>query len=162
MSEVEQQLRIGIAEGALLYGPGQIVTAGLGSCVGLVLYDDRRDVAGMVHIMLPTAPKPNPIHPQKYADTAIPWLFDELLRVGAQRPHIKAKLAGGAQMFRNLQTEALRIGDRNLQAATELLDELQIPVVAQDVGGHYGRTVRFELPSRVFFIRTAKGEQRQI
>lgn len=162
MADSSQQVRIGIAEGAVIRRAGQIITAGLGSCVGLVLYDDVVDVAGMVHIMLPNAPKPDPIHPQKYADTAIAWLYEALLREGARPLHVKAKMAGGAQMFRNLTTEALRIGDRNVQMTTELLHGLQIPVVAEDVGGHYGRTVRFDLPTRVFSIRTARGEERQI
>lgn len=143
-------------------GTGRITTAGLGSCVGLVVYDDDLDVAGMVHIMLPSSSKPDPLYPPKYANTAIPWLVESLLALGANPRKLRAKYAGGAQMFKNLHSDAMRIGERNVESVATVLANLAIPVIATDVGGNMGRTVHFELPSRVFRIRTARGEDGQI
>lgn len=162
MVEEIEQIRIGIAEGAIVSGNGSITTAGLGSCVGLVIYDEDLDLAGMVHVMLPISPKSDPPHPQKYADTALPWLTESLIRRGASLYRLRAKYAGGSQMFKSLQMDALRIGDRNVESVSNLLAALNIPVIGCDVGGNYGRTVRFELSSRMFHIRTARGEERQI
>ncbi|WAH35382.1 chemotaxis protein CheD [Alicyclobacillus dauci] len=162
MADQTVQVRIGIAEGAVISGAGTLTTTGLGSCVGLVLYDTTLEIAGMVHIMLPTSPNSTPLHPQKYADTGMTWLVQEMLQHGASLTRLRAKYAGGAQMFRNLQTESLRIGDRNVESVRQLLEELRVPVVSHDVGGSFGRTVRFDLPSRMLHIRTARGEERQI
>lgn len=139
MVDEQQTIRIGIAEGAILTGPGTITTTGLGSCIGLVLFDVIDHVAGMVHVMLPESPSPSPALPQKYADTGIRWLYENVLEAGANRARLKAKYAGGSQMFRGLQTEALRIGDRNIAAVAEHLSQLHIPIVNFDVGGSVGR-----------------------
>ncbi|MFD1674681.1 chemotaxis protein CheD [Alicyclobacillus fodiniaquatilis] len=162
MLEKNQQLRIGIAEGGVIQGEGRIFTRGLGSCVGLVLYDACTHIAGMVHIMLPYSPEKAPLAPQKYADTGISWLFETLVDLGVNLACLKAKYAGGAQMFRHLTTEALRIGERNIAAIEEMLDALEIPVISTDTGGNYGRSVWFEMPSCRLVIRTATGELRQI
>ncbi|GMA59033.1 chemotaxis protein CheD [Alicyclobacillus sacchari] len=162
MVDEKEQIRIGIAEGAILTGSGTLMTAGLGSCVGLVIYDETRLLAGMVHIMLPESPHVQPPHPQKYADTGIAWLYETLLQQGASHAHLRAKYAGGSQMFQALQMEGLRIGERNVRAVSMHLERLQIPVIGTDVGGHVGRTVWFELPSRRYFIRTARGDERHL
>ncbi|GLV12385.1 putative chemoreceptor glutamine deamidase CheD [Alicyclobacillus hesperidum] len=162
MVEEKEQIRIGIAEGAILATPGTLMTAGLGSCVGLVIYDDSRLLAGMVHIMLPESPHGRPSHPQKYADTGIAWLYETLMEHGASHAHLRAKYAGGSQMFQALQMEALRIGERNVRAVSMQLERLRIPVLGADVGGNVGRTVWFELPSRHYLIRTARGDERQM
>lgn len=54
-----------------------------------------------------------------------------------------AKLAGGAQMFEVTRSEFMNIGKRNVEAAKKILDELKIPIVAEDTGGNYGRTIIF-------------------
>ncbi|SIS90264.1 chemotaxis protein CheD [Alicyclobacillus vulcanalis] len=151
---------MGIAEGALLCGPGRLVTTGLGSCVGVVIYDPTVEVAGLVHVMLPASPSAETKAPQKYADTAIDWLVGELVRAGASPERFVAKYAGGAQMFQGVRMEALRIGERNVEAVAQELAARGIPVIGRDVGGHQGRTIGFELPSCALTIRTARGETR--
>ncbi len=160
MVEDRAEIRVGIAEGAIMRGPGRLVTAGLGSCVGVVIYDAEARLAGLAHVMLPGSPSPVTNVPQKYADTAIDWLVREMMRAGASRLRLRAKYAGGAQMFQGVKMEALRIGERNVQAVQKELADRGILVEGTDVGGHQGRTVWFEMPSCLLTVRTARGDMR--
>jgi chemotaxis protein CheD len=78
----------------------------------------------------------------KFADTAIPDMLAKMLSMGAVKARIKAKIAGGAQMFATSQ-EKFNIGDRNVVSVKETLKILGIPIIAQDTGLNYGRTVFF-------------------
>jgi chemotaxis protein CheD len=98
----------------------------------------------------------------KFADTALPVLLDEVLALGGSRSRLTAKIAGGSQMFSFAQaTDVMRIGDRNAEAVRAVLKSLSIRLVAEDVGGNYGRTVELLLDSGAFLIKTVnKGENR--
>ena len=90
----------------------------------------------------------------KYADTAIPYLINLLLERGARKYALKAKLAGGAQMFQlSSGSDIMRIGPRNVEAVEKQLAELKIPVVASDVGGNAGRTIEFDPETSQLKIR---------
>jgi len=156
------EIRVGIAEGAILRGKGRLVTAGLGSCVGVVIYDADGRIAGLAHVMLPESPPRETRAPQKYADTAIDWLIREIVEAGGCPLRLRAKYAGGAQMFQGVKMEALRVGERNAEAVKKRLADRGIPVMASDVGGHQGRTLWFDLPSCVLTVRTARGETRAL
>jgi len=137
--------------------PQTIRTSGLGSCVGIVLYDDRIQICGMAHIMLPSSSlcRERIPNPAKYADTAIPCLIEHLQKKGASKLSLKAKLAGGAQMFSfSTGSNLMRIGPRNVEAVLEQLSESNIPIVAKDVGGDSGRTIEFDPKSAMLHIRT--------
>jgi chemotaxis protein CheD len=83
---------------------------------------------------------------RKYADTAIPDLICALERNGSKRPDLKAKIIGGANMFRSTGASFVdTIGERNIEAVKKALMALGIPLVAEDVGSNYGRTVYFRL-----------------
>lgn len=139
------QINVGIAEMNVVFSPSTIRTTGLGSCVGVALYDASIKLAGLVHIMLPTSElAKGEIEPAKYADTAIPALVAQMEKAGANRSRMMAKMAGGAQMFQNKGREILRIGPRNVEAALKALKLLRIPVLASDTGGNYGRTIEIE------------------
>lgn len=153
---VENIVRIGIAEGDVVCFPTRIRTTGLGSCVGVVLFDSHASLAGMVHIMLPTAPKTGDFNSKKYADTGVPWLFDEIIARGATKSRLKAKIAGGAQMFSFAgKSDIMRVGPRNVEAVSLCLEELGVPVVAADTGGNVGRTIEFDGLQECLSIRTA-------
>ncbi|PPD50152.1 MAG: chemotaxis protein CheD, partial [Methylotenera sp.] len=134
MAEV---LKIGIAEWKQTTAPNRLRTAGLGSCVGVILYDARMQVAAMAHVMLPDsaiARKHQTIEVGKYADTAIDELVASLKRAGAG--HLQAKMAGGAQMFQfKYENAAMRIGERNAEAIRIALKAHRIPLIAEDCGG---------------------------
>lgn len=146
MSKDGQVVRIGIGDMGIVRSPDSIRTSGLGSCVGIVLYDEGKKLAGMAHIMLPEASlaKKQGLKRAKYADTAIEDLLAALKGAGASSYRLKAKLAGGAQMFSfNSSSDMMRIGPRNVEAVKKNLQSLHIPVLAEDVGGGSGRTIEF-------------------
>jgi chemotaxis protein CheD len=130
---------IGIGEYRV--GSFPMMTIGLGSCIGLTLYDDTLKVGAMVHIMLPESGGRKD-RPGKYADTAVPMLLRELGALGCRNRSITAKMAGGACMFEYFGTN-LNIGERNTEKIRALLKEHNIPLVKEDTGGKVGRSVTF-------------------
>lgn len=149
---------VGMAELTVVSTPETLVTLGLGSCIGLVLYDQTAKVAGMAHIMLPDSrgAKDKALEkPGKFADTAIPVLIEQVCRMGAVRSRLKAKMAGGSQMFAlpGAQTDFLAVGSRNTKETTEILKNLGITLIAADTGGNKGRTVEFSTKSWMLSVR---------
>ena len=130
---------IGIGEYRV--GSFPMMTIGLGSCIGLTLFDPNLNMGAMVHIMLPDSAGRKD-HPGKYADTAVPLLVNELVAFGCKNRAIAAKMVGGACMFEYFGTN-LNIGERNAQKVRILLKEHHIQLVAEDVGGKVGRSVTF-------------------
>ncbi|MFF2499183.1 chemotaxis protein CheD [Peribacillus sp. NPDC058075] len=152
-----QVVKVGIADMNIIKPPYTIRTSGLGSCVGVVIYDEKKEIAGLAHIMLPDSSltKSGQINAAKFADTAIKELVRLLVKEGARMPFLKAKLAGGAQMFQFASGEDLmRIGPRNVEAVRKELSDLRIRVVAEDVGENSGRTIEFNLSDCLLNIRT--------
>lgn len=138
-------LIVGISDMKSGKDPMTIVTYALGSCVGICIYDSMARVGGLSHIMLPNsnlaADKSNRM---RFADTAIPLLVKDLLQKGASKRRLTAKIAGGAQMFKALtNTSVGNIGARNVVAVKQALAKELIPIVAEDTGKDYGRTLYF-------------------
>ncbi|QHE52212.1 chemotaxis protein CheD [Pontibacillus sp. HMF3514] len=157
MSSVVSVVKVGIADMNYAIAPRTIRTSGLGSCVGVVVYDLKTQIAGMAHVMLPDSSmsKETPKNIAKYADTAIPQLYKTLQYKGVQSYSLKAKIAGGAQMFPfSTSNEMMRIGPRNVEAVKESLQQLRIPLVAEDCGGNSGRTIEFHPDSGILQVRT--------
>ncbi|GIO21990.1 chemotaxis protein CheD [Oceanobacillus sp. J11TS1] len=154
MSITKTIVNVGIADTKTVQTPANIRTLGLGSCVGTVLYDEKRQIAGLSHILLPDSSqaKTSNFNPMKYADTAIPQLLEMLQVKGAR--NIKAKMAGGAQMFQTGKgTSFMRIGDKNIEAVQEALRKSNIRIVSSDVGGNVGRTIEFDPSTSMLSIR---------
>lgn len=141
-------IKVGMADLKVARHPSVLTTLGLGSCVGIALYENKIRVIELAHIMLPSSTiSLNVVNRAKFADTAIVDLIDKMIDLGADKNNIVAKLAGGAQMFSfSSGHEIMRIGQRNIEAARSILKELQIPIISEDVGGNYGRTI--ELSSK--------------
>ncbi len=137
--------------------PDQLGCTGLGSCIGLVIYDSDKKVGGLAHIILPEAGK-NGKHktkPGKYANIAIPFLIEELEKKGARKDNLWAKMAGGAHMFSfETDNDIGRIGERNAETVQEILKEWKIPVKGLDCGGKSGRTIKFSLETGELLIKT--------
>ncbi|WP_174735030.1 chemotaxis protein CheD [Mesobacillus harenae] len=157
MAKQAELIKVGIADMKIVKAPDLIRTTGLGSCVGIVLFDRARELAGMAHIMLPDSSlaKTGTLNTAKYADTAVKELTALLLENGARKYSLKAKLAGGAQMFQfSSGSELMRIGPRNVEAVKVQLSVLKIDIVAEDVGGNNGRTIEFNPKTALLQIRT--------
>ncbi|GAE91602.1 chemotaxis protein CheD [Gracilibacillus boraciitolerans JCM 21714] len=157
-------VKVGIADLKVTKAPFTLKTSGLGSCVGVVIFDHNK-VAGLAHVMLPdsTASNKNLINRMKYADTAIDMLVEQLVMEGAYKSKLKAKIAGGAHMF-SFQSDnnLLKIGDRNVEAVKAKLAEYRIPLIAEDVRGNKGRTIEFNIETGMLEIRTVNSGVCQI
>ena len=149
------EIKVGMADLKVCVSPDSITTLGLGSCVGIALRDPVTKIGGLAHIMLPdsTTIRNNSNIP-KFADTGIEELVRQVTKKGANRNRLVAKIAGGAQMFAFGSTsEAVRVGERNVKAVKAKLAELKIPILAEDTGKNFGRTVIFYPETGDFVIR---------
>lgn len=150
------EVKVGIADLKTTESPNRLITIGLGSCIGIALYDEKNGIGGLAHIMLPDSNQfSNITNPMKFADLSIPILLDKLVRNGALKRNVKSKIAGGASMF-NFSDKSLvmDIGKRNGEAVKSKLDELGIPVVSEDIGGGKGRTMILDVASGAVQIKT--------
>ncbi len=143
--------------------PGEeLVSMGLGSCVGVALVDRERAVAGLAHVMLPVA-NASYSAPAKFADRAVPALLAGVERLGARREEMIAVLAGGAQMFGGGGGAAgpgvagLDLGARNEAAVRAALADAGVPVRAAATGGGRGRTVRVRVGDAAVSVKEAGG-----
>ncbi|WP_078554642.1 chemotaxis protein CheD [Bacillus alkalicellulosilyticus] len=162
MAEV---IKVGMADLNIVKPPNTIRTAGLGSCVGVVLYDEDTKISGMAHVMLPDSnlSKTGQMNVAKYADTAIIELVRLLEEQGASKRLLKAKMAGGSQMFQfTTASEMMRIGPRNVEAVKQQLSTMSIPIIAEDVGGNSGRTIEFNPDTNMLMVKTVNQGVKEI
>ena len=83
------EVRVGIADMKIVDSPNKVLTIGLGSCIGISLYDKRKKIAGLIHIMLPDSTKFKTItNEMKYADLAVPVLLSKMKDLGLSLIHI--------------------------------------------------------------------------
>lgn len=151
-----KDVRVGIADLNTVEAPGKIITVGLGSCIGIAVYDRIKRIGGLAHIMLPDSKQfSNVTNPMKFADLALPILVENMEKMGASKRNMKAKIAGGASMFnfsdKNMVTD---IGARNGIAVKEALQKQGIPLIAEDIGGNKGRTIVLDTTTGNLEIRT--------
>lgn len=148
-------ISVGMADFKTAKAPDLLLTAGLGSCIGICIRDPLLKVGGMAHIMLPTASGSLGGNPAKYADTALELLLREIAGMGTNGSRLRAKIAGGAQMFSFPgKPPVLKIGDRNAEAVEQELKKHGIPLLVADVGGSFGRTILFDVGTGALRVRT--------
>ncbi len=156
MSEI---IKVGMADLKTCVSPNGVTTLGLGSCVGIAIRDPQTKIGGLAHIMLPDskAMRNGQLNVAKFADTGIEELVRQMERLGAMRRRMVAKIAGGATMFpfqgQGSSMNVGQVGDRNVEATKAKLKELKIPIIAQDTGKNYGRTVIFYPETGDYVIR---------
>lgn len=151
-----KEIKVGIADLNVASSPDRLITVGLGSCIGIALYDKISGIGGLVHIMLPDSTLFTSVNnPVKFANLAIPILLQKMEKLGAVKRNLQAKVAGGASMF-NFPDKSMimDIGNRNSLAVKSMLEGLSIPVVGEDIGGNKGRTMIFDTSNGVVHIRT--------
>jgi chemotaxis protein CheD len=151
-----KEIRVGIADLNVVMSPDRLITVGLGSCIGIALYDSVRGIGGLAHIMLPDSKQFNATaNPMKFADTAIQILIEKMQKMGAKKSNITAKIAGGASMFSfSDKNMIMDIGTRNCTAVKSALLNESIPIKAEDTGGNKGRTMIFDVSNGAVQIKT--------
>ena len=149
-------IKVGMADLKVAKAPDTLTTLGLGSCIGLTLYDPVKKVGGLVHYMLPDSTKlKNNTNIAKFGDTGIRELLKQILAIGANQRRLVSKIAGGACMFETSGSSSIgNVGARNAEQAKLVLKQLGIPLVAEDTGLNYGRTVELDCNTGDFLIKS--------
>jgi len=140
---------VGMADMRIAKPPGILAAYGIGSCVIVAMYDSKSRIGGFAHIMLPDSKGVSHarLNPKKFADTAIPLLYQTLSHAGIDKENVWAKLIGGAEMFPPMDENSKKIGEMNSEAAIQAVNRLNIPIVAKELGGRAGRSLEMDLDS---------------
>ena len=153
---MEKTLKVGIADMKLCDPPDKVTTIGLGSCVGVCIYDKVKKCSGLVHIMLPDSTRIRQNQNKlKFADTGVDELVKALVARGANKGNLRAKIAGGAKIFQFSAENLGSIGDQNTEMVKKKLAENGIKIVAEDCGGTAGRTITFNPENFELMVVTA-------
>jgi chemotaxis protein CheD len=159
------QVTVGLGDWSVARAPGRLAAFGLGSCVAIFLYDAQEKIGGLAHAIVPFEPRgsPGPC-PGRYIPMAIRGMIAELVEAGAARGRLRAKVVGGASMFRwsGGAERGQTIGLRNVEAAMRCLRSERIRVSATDVGGRRSRSVIADLDSTLVRTRSLRGVEREI
>ena len=138
-----------------------LVALGLGSCIGLVLIDRAKQIAGLAHVMLPdSGSSPNAAR-LKFADHAVPELIRKMVALGTSPIHLQAFLVGGAKMF-SFGGSSLDVGSRNEEATLAQLSKHRIRVAGKVTAGTTGRTVRVHVDGCRVFCKAAGGVEEEL
>lgn len=162
---MSETIKVGMADLNICREPDCLTTIGLGSCVGIALYDSVTKITGLAHIMLPDSKEiRNNSNIAKFADTGIVETVRRMEAAGAKRSRITAKIAGGACMFAFAMKEndTLNVGEKNVKAVKKVLGELKIPILADDTGLNYGRTVIIDSNTGMLTIKAVGKPEKQI
>lgn len=155
---------VGMAELRIAQTPDILAAYGVGSCVIVVMYDTKTKIGGMSHVMLPdsTTVQSEKINPRKFADTAVPLLYQTLTHAGIFRPSLWVKLVGGAQMFPPTEDFSDTIGKKNYTAVIDALKKLGVPILGEEIGGTTGRSLELELNSGKVSVSILGETQKEI
>ncbi len=156
---------LSLGEWAVTADPDAVLTCvGLGSCIGMSMYDATARVGGMAHMVLPDSTAARSVTVgAKFVDIAIPLLLGALTQAGAQPRRLRIHLAGGAQVLQSAGAAGgMHIGDRNAEAARQRLTTLGLAVASEEVGGARGRTMRLEIGTGRVTVAVSGGQEVQL
>ncbi len=157
-------LAVGVGDLKLTAKNGEtLVTYGLGSCIGIAIWDPVAGVAGMLHFMLPESqsdPEKARQNPALYADTGIPLLFRSAYQLGAEKKRLLVRVAGGAQVLDG--DGVFNIGKRNYLAMKKIFWKAGVMIHAEEVGGKISRTLRLEAGSGKLLLQEAGQDMREL
>ncbi|RKY10725.1 MAG: chemotaxis protein CheD [Planctomycetota bacterium] len=151
------ELTVGMGEIMVAESPYALRCIGVGSCVAVALYDKAAAIGGLAHIMLPQIAKSSDkSSPARYGDMAVAMMVNEMQERDVSICNLKAKIFGGANMFSNIISpdSTMNIGQRNISAVREELIKHDIEIVVEDVGGHVGRSVLFDMRDGSVVVKT--------
>ncbi len=147
-------IEVGIGELVVATAPKRLFTPALGSCVGVAIYDPYAHAGGLAHVMLPTpGGASSGATGGRFADYAIPRLVEMLLAEGCLKRRMRAKLAGGAAMFRG-DTNVAAIGGRNVAECKRQLALMSVVLEAEDTGEAHARTVELVLQTGEMLVKS--------
>ncbi len=159
-----EMIKVGMADLKVCKAPDALTTIGLGSCIGIALWDPTTKITGLAHIMLPDSTQiKNNSNIAKFADTGIQKLYDDMIAAGANKAKLVAKIAGGAKMFElSGSSNAINVGERNAIASREKLKALGVKLLSEDCGLNFGRTVEIYSETGDYLIKAVGKEVKVI
>ena len=132
-----------------------IISTLLGSCVSACLYDKKKRVAGMNHILLPgKADFKNFNRQTRYSINAMEILINDMMKKGADRNNLVAKVFGGANVIPSIKINS--IGPKISRFVIHFLKLEGIPVMVKDVGGVHPRKIYFHTDSKDVYVKKLK------
>ena len=135
-------------------------TFGLGSCIGLAMYDSKAKAGALLHFMLPDSrlmPQKAQEKPAMFADTGIELLLETIKRFKVQKENLQAFFAGGATVIS--EKDIFKIGTQNTSQIKYLLEAHNIPVISEDTGGKNNRTLHFKLSTGELIVKSGQTEK---
>jgi chemotaxis protein CheD len=155
---------VGLGEYCVSRDPTDVLIAfGLGSCLGIGMYDPVAKVGGLIHVVLPEQKAGNDSNPAKFVDSGIPILLKKVLSEGAVESRLIVRMAGGANMLVSPGLSGtFDIGTRNIQAARETLAKMKLKLQIEEVGGQVGRTVRLYVADGRMTVRMMGAQERNL
>ena len=154
-------IKVSIADYAVAE-EGVLSTSGLGSCLGLAIYDPGHGVGSLLHPMLPYRNGDDSRPPERFVDSGIDAVVEALLADGADRSSLRAKMTGGAAVVDFGTDDGESIGDRNVAAARETFADRDIEVVGEEVGGDCGRTMRVDAATGSVTVNRTDGVETEL
>ncbi len=157
-------IEVEMAQLAVAEAPARLVTRGLGSCLGITIYDPVKKIGGMVHTMLPDIEIAKiRTNPARFVNSSIKKIVEELEIRGCPRTRLMAKVFGGAHMFSFIVSEgSLNVGQKNVEMAESILNEMKIKIAAQETGGTFGRTIELNLDNGKVLIKTVAWGEKEV
>lgn len=154
------QTHVPVAGYAVQHAQGVLFSVGLGSCVAVMLHDVETGIGAMAHVLLPhESLSRDRSRRAKFASTAPGLLLEEMRRHGSRGTPV-ARIVGGASMFGALLASGVNMGERNVEAVRRSLVASGVPLVAEDVGGDYGRSVYFHVATGVIRVVSMRNGER--
>ena len=157
-------LSVGLGELVISRNPDDVLVAyGLGSCVGVGMYNPITKTGGLLHAVLPEQTNNNVETATKFVNTGIPILLEKIKNNGADPNSIVIYMAGGANMLINIQlSKSFDIGTRNVAAAVQTFEKMRLRLRNSEVGGNTGRTVRLYISSGRMTVKVIGGTERDL
>ncbi len=161
---MENVIGVGLGEIVISDNPLDVLVAyGLGSCLGIGVYDPSKKMAGLLHAVLPERSSGNTPGIAKYVDTGIRELYDRITGAGGNRDTVILRMAGGANMLMAAAlSKSFDIGNRNIASAHATFAGMHLRLAAEDVGGTTGRTVRLYVASGRMTVRVIGGQEKDL
>lgn len=156
-------INIGLGELVVSKNPDDMLVAyGLGSCLGIGMYDPVMRIAGLLHAVLPESANGDRSN-SKYVNSGILNLMDGMVKAGASQNRLFVRMAGGANMLVSSSLSSMfEIGSRNIISAHQTFLRLNLKLSAEEVGGNVGRTVRLYILSGRMTVRMVGGIEHEI
>src|SRR3989338_1223088 len=148
----------------MVCAPKRLITRALGSCLGITFYNPEKKSGAMAHPMLPDIDKAKMnSNPNRYVNSVIIRTLDEMEKLGVLKNGLEIKIFGGAHMFSFITADSLlNVGEKNIEVAKELLGKLGLKIIAEEVGGTFGRTIELNLENGKVFVDTVSWGRKEV